>query len=203
MHPIVQQFTQQFLRPDLPDFRPGDTIQVHSKIKEGNKERVQVFEGIVLKRQRGRGINGNFTVRKISSGIGVERTFMLHSPMIEKIVPVREGSVRRAKLYYLRDQKGSRMKVKQRSFHQKSRLEIPSQKKTKKQAKAAQAELEEVQAAAVAVAEVMEATSDVQVEAVEATDEKQETTSEVLAPAADVQNETVKVSEQSEEKSEK
>jgi large subunit ribosomal protein L19 len=98
------------LKTDIPDFGPGDTVAVHSKVKEGDKERIQVFEGVVIKR-RGSGINQTFTVRKISDGIGVERIYPIHSPNIEKIVKLRSGKVRRAKLYYLRGLKGKAARI--------------------------------------------------------------------------------------------
>jgi large subunit ribosomal protein L19 len=98
------------LKTDLPDFGPGDTVAVHTKVVEGDKERVQVFEGIVIKR-KGAGVNTTFTVRKISNGVGVERIFPLHSPNIEKIVKLKSGRVRRAKLYYLRDLTGKAARI--------------------------------------------------------------------------------------------
>jgi len=101
-----------FLRTDLPDFRPGDTVKVYFKIKEGDKERVQPFEGVVI-RKRGSGTGATFTVRKISYGVGVERTFPLHSPLIEKIEVLKRGKVRRARLYYLREKVGKKAKVKE------------------------------------------------------------------------------------------
>lgn len=101
------------LRDDIPVFRPGDTLNVHVKVIEGSKERVQVFKGIVIRRQ-GDGIRETFTVRKISFGIGVERTFPVHSPNIDKIEVVTRGDVRRAKLYYLRDRHGKAAKVKEK-----------------------------------------------------------------------------------------
>lgn len=101
------------LRSDIPDFRPGDTLNVHVKVIEGNKSRIQVFKGVVIRRQNG-GIRETFTVRKISFGCGVERTFPVHSPNIDKIEVVTRGKVRRAKLYYLRDLRGKAAKIKER-----------------------------------------------------------------------------------------
>ncbi|MFT7597783.1 MAG: large subunit ribosomal protein L19 [Acidimicrobiales bacterium] len=109
---IVEQ-TQ--LRDDIPDFAPGDTVKVHVKVTEGNRERVQVFQGVVIAR-RGAGAGESFKVRKLSFGVGVERTFPLHSPIIEKIEVLTRGDVRRAKLYYLRDRVGKSAKVKEKRF---------------------------------------------------------------------------------------
>ena len=100
---IIKNFTKNQLQKDLPDIRPGQTIRVHQRIKEGDKERVQVFEGIVIGRSNGKGVTGTFTVRKVSDGIGVEKIFPLHMPSIEKIEIVKTAKVRHAKLYYLRD----------------------------------------------------------------------------------------------------
>ncbi len=102
-------------KKDIPSFRVGDTIRVMTRIKEGDKERLQAFEGVVIAR-RGSGIRKTFTVRKISYGIGVEKIFPLHSPLIDKIELLKEGDVRRAKLYYLRGKKGKAVKVKEKSF---------------------------------------------------------------------------------------
>ncbi|MFH1968128.1 MAG: 50S ribosomal protein L19 [bacterium] len=99
-----------------PDIRPGDTIKVHQKIKEGSKERIQVFEGIVIARKHGKGISSTITVRKIVDGVGVERIFPVHSPVIEKIEVVKHGKVRRAKLYYLRTAKGKKARLKNKEF---------------------------------------------------------------------------------------
>ena len=110
---LVQEITREQLRKDIPDFRPGDTLKVYVKVIEGSRERIQVFEGVVIKR-RGSGISETFTVRKISYGVGVERTFPLHTPRIEKIEVVRRGKVRRAKLYYLRDLRGKAARIKER-----------------------------------------------------------------------------------------
>lgn len=109
---MIDIIEQEQLRNDIPDFGPGDSVKVHVKVVEGGRERVQVFEGIVLSR-RGSGTRETFTVRKISAGIGVERTFPLHSPRIGKIEVVRYGKVRRAKLYYLRERVGKRARVKE------------------------------------------------------------------------------------------
>ncbi|WP_314586103.1 50S ribosomal protein L19 [Paenibacillus terrigena] len=109
---IVQAITQEQLRKDLPSFRPGDTLKVHVKVIEGSRERIQLFEGVVIKR-RGGGISETFTVRKISYGVGVERTFPLHSPKIDRIEVARRGKVRRAKLYYLRELRGKAARIKE------------------------------------------------------------------------------------------
>jgi len=101
------------LRDDIPDFQPGDTVNVHVRVVEGNKERVQQFKGVVIKRQ-GSGVRETYTVRKLSNGVGVERTFPLHTPTVAKIEVVTRGDVRRAKLYYLRDRIGKRAKVKEK-----------------------------------------------------------------------------------------
>ncbi|WP_067931440.1 50S ribosomal protein L19 [Alicyclobacillus kakegawensis] len=109
---LVREITQEQLRSDIPEFRPGDTLRVHVRVREGQRERVQVFEGVVIRR-RGGGISETYTVRKISYGVGVERTFPLHSPNIEKIEVVRRGRVRRAKLYYLRGRSGKAARIKE------------------------------------------------------------------------------------------
>ena len=101
MNPLIQELTQEQLRTDIPAFRPGDTVRVHAKVVEGTRERIQLFEGVVIKR-RGAGISETYTVRKVSNGVGVERTFPLHTPRVAQIEVVRYGKVRRAKLYYLR-----------------------------------------------------------------------------------------------------
>ena len=110
---IIEALEKEQLRSDIPDFRPGDTVRVHAKIVEGTRERIQVFEGVVIGRQ-GSGVREMFRVRRISYGIGVERTFLVHSPRIEKIEVVRRGIVRRAKLYYLRGLTGKAARIKER-----------------------------------------------------------------------------------------
>ncbi|MBI2452650.1 MAG: 50S ribosomal protein L19 [Parcubacteria group bacterium] len=112
----IDIFTKSMRQESLPDIRPGDTVRVHQKIKEGSKERLQVFEGVVLARKHGKGINATITVRKISSGVGVERIFPIHSPSLDKIEVVKRSKVRRAKLYYLRDTKGKKARLKTSEF---------------------------------------------------------------------------------------
>lgn len=107
---LVRQISQEQLRKDLPKFRPGDTLKVSVKVIEGSRERIQLFEGVVIKR-RGGSISETFTVRKVSYGVGVERTFPLHSPKLEKIEVARRGKVRRAKLYYLRGLRGKAARI--------------------------------------------------------------------------------------------
>ncbi len=109
--PIIAAIEKKQMRTDLPDFRPGDTVRVHVNIKEGDKERIQVYEGVVIRRAGG-GVRESFTVRKISYGVGVERTFPVHSPKIAKIEVVVLGNVRRAKLYFLRDLRGKAARIK-------------------------------------------------------------------------------------------
>ena len=113
MNEIIKQIEEEQLKAEVPEFRVGDTVRVHAKIKEGEKERIQVFEGVVLKKQGGSN-RATFTVRKTSNGVGVEKTWPLHSPSVEKVVVVRAGKVRRAKLNYLRGRVGKRAKVKER-----------------------------------------------------------------------------------------
>lgn len=113
MNPLIESITKEQLRTDLPDFKAGDTVRVHARIVEGNRERIQIFEGVVIKR-RGAGISETYTVRKISNGVGVERTFPLHSPRVAKIEVTRHGRVRRAKLYYLRSRHGRAARITER-----------------------------------------------------------------------------------------
>lgn len=110
---ILDAVTQGYIKKDVPSFRVGDTVKVHIKIKEGNRERIQIFEGFVLKKQNG-GVAENFTVRRIASGVGVEKTFPINSPWVEKIEVVKEGRVRRAKLNYMRERTGKAAKIKPR-----------------------------------------------------------------------------------------
>ena len=113
MDPLIQELTKEQLRDDMPDFRAGDTVRVHVRVVEGTHERIQMFEGVVIKR-KGAGISATYTVRKMSSGIGVERTFPVHSPRVDKIDVLRYGRVRRAKLYYLRERTGKATRIAER-----------------------------------------------------------------------------------------
>jgi large subunit ribosomal protein L19 len=132
MHP-TETIDRDSLRDDIPDFRPGDTVKVHVRVVEGNRERVQVFQGAVMRRQGG-GVQETFTVRKVSFGVGVERTFPVHSPTIAKIEVATLGDVRRAKLYYLRDRHGKAAKIK----------ELRTGRGSKAAAKAAEAEADDL-----------------------------------------------------------
>jgi large subunit ribosomal protein L19 len=114
---VLEQLEKELVRTDLPDFRPGDTVKVHVKIKEGEKERIQVFEGIVIRKRQGAS-RASFTVRKVSYGVGVERIFPTHSPAIDRIEVVQRGKVRRAKLYYLRQLKGKAARIRERRVRQ-------------------------------------------------------------------------------------
>jgi large subunit ribosomal protein L19 len=120
MHPFIET-QKQWLRSDIPPFRPGDTLRVNVRVREGDKERLQAFEGVCIAR-RGSGVSETFTVRKISNGVGVERIFPVHSPMLAEITVVRRGRVRRAKLYYLRQLTGKATRIREK----KSRVAVPA-----------------------------------------------------------------------------
>jgi len=111
----LKQLEREMMRLDLPDFAPGDTVKVHVKIKEGEKERIQIYQGVVISKRKGM-TKATFTVRKVSYGVGVERVFPLHSPIIDKIEVVARGRVRRAKIYYLRNLRGKAARIKERRF---------------------------------------------------------------------------------------
>jgi len=112
---IVEMLEKEQMRTDIPDFRTGDTVKVHARIKEGEKERIQVFQGVVIRKRKGN-TGASFTVRKVSYGIGVERIFPLHSPFIDKVEILSRGKVRRARLYYLRKLRGKAARVKEKRF---------------------------------------------------------------------------------------
>ncbi len=109
---IIKSIEHEQLKSTIPDIKVGDTVKVHQRIKEGNRQRIQVFEGIIIKKQNG-GLNETFTVRRVAYGVGVEKTFLVHSPLVEKVEVVRVGKARRAKLYYLRDRVGKSAKTKE------------------------------------------------------------------------------------------
>ncbi len=113
---IIEKIDQEQMRFDHPDFRPGDNVKVYIRIVEGDKERVQVFQGVVLKRKRGN-MDATFTVRKISNGVGVEKTFAMHSPRLEKVEIVSRGKVRRSRLFYLRERRGKAARIKERGIN--------------------------------------------------------------------------------------
>lgn len=112
---IINEIEREYLRSDIPAFRPGDTVRVHVKVVEGNRERIQAYEGVCIRRQ-GAGLNETFTVRRISYGVGVERTFPVHSPRLAQIEVVRRGVVRRAKLYYLRSLTGKAARIREKTI---------------------------------------------------------------------------------------
>lgn len=114
---IIGKINAEQMRKKIPEFRPGDTVAVHTKIKEGDKERIQIFEGMVIKKRKG-GINSSFTVRKVSYGVGVERVFPLHSPLIDHIKIVARGKVRRSRLYYLRKLSGKAARIKEKAYEE-------------------------------------------------------------------------------------
>lgn len=165
---IIKSIEHEQLKSKIPDIKIGDTVRVHQRVKEGNRERIQVFEGIVIKKQNG-GLNETFTVRRISYGVGVEKTFLIHSPLVEKVELVRVGKVRRAKLYYLRDRIGKAAKTKEnvganlkreqiivKEEAEKAR-EIEEEKKAEKAAEAKAEEAKPVEATEAKTAEKTEA----------------------------------------------
>jgi large subunit ribosomal protein L19 len=123
METKMETFNKQYLKEKTPDFQAGDIVKVYQKVKEQDKERIQVFEGVLLAKKHGKGIGGTITVRKISQGIGVERVFPLHSPLVEKIEVARKTKVRQGKLYYLRSLKGKKARLRAKEFA----LEVPEE----------------------------------------------------------------------------
>lgn len=122
---IIEQIEKEYLRSDIPAFRPGDTVRVHVKVVEGTRERIQAYEGVCIKRNGG-GLNETFTVRRISYGVGVERTFPVHSPRLAQIEVVRRGIVRRAKLYYLRELTGKAARIRERKVVKVAKVAAPA-----------------------------------------------------------------------------
>jgi large subunit ribosomal protein L19 len=161
---IIKSIEHEQLKSKIPDIKIGDTVRVHQRVKEGNRERIQVFEGIVIKKQNG-GLNETFTVRRISYGVGVEKTFLIHSPLVEKVELVRVGKVRRAKLYYLRDRIGKAAKTKENVGANLKREQITVKEEAekareieeeKKAEKAAEAKAEETKTAETTEAKTVE-----------------------------------------------
>jgi len=185
---------QSYLRKGIPQFRPGDTVKVHVRVVEGNRERVQVFQGVVIRRSGG-GLRETFTVRKISFGVGVERTFPLHSPSIAKLEVVQRGHVRRAKLYYLRDLRGKKARIRERRIDETKLAAIEAAD----EAAAAEASMETLEEAD--SAEELEA--DASSESDEAGEEAAEATDEEAASEPDAEDATTEASaDEAEERAE-
>ena len=186
---------QSYLRKGIPQFRPGDTVKVHVRVVEGNRERVQVFQGVVIRRSGG-GLRETFTVRKISFGVGVERTFPLHSPSIAKLEVVQRGHVRRAKLYYLRDLRGKKARIRERRIDEAKLAAIEAAD----EAAAAEASMETLEEAD----SVAELEADASSEGDEAGEGTAETTdAEAPASEADVKDATTEASaDEAEERAE-
>lgn len=179
---ILKSIEHEQLKNKIPELRVGNTVRVHVRIKEGNKERIQVFEGIIIKKQGG-GVNATFTVRRISYGVGVEKTFLVHSPMIEKVELVRVGKSRRAKLYYLRDRVGKAAKTKEKvGARIENREIVVKEEVVPGETVAAEVATEETVAEAVEAAKVEEAKvaeeAAKKAEATEEVEKKAETTEE-------------------------
>jgi large subunit ribosomal protein L19 len=180
---------QPFLRSDIPQFRPGDTVKVHVRVVEGNRERVQVFQGVVIRRQNG-GLRETFTVRKISFGVGVERTFPVHSPSIAKLELVSRGAVRRAKLYYLRELRGKKARIKERRIDDAKLAAMEAAEAEAMERAAAEAEAAEADEAEADEAEVQELQGsseapEAPVEELEATEPVDEASDETAAENAE------------------
>ena len=178
---IVKSIEHEQLKNAIPDIKVGNTVRVHVKIKEGNKERIQVFEGIVIKKQGG-GVNETFTVRKISYGVGVEKTFLIHSPLVEKVEVVRVGKARRAKLYYLRDRIGKAAKTKEdigarietNEISVKETVEAPVSEEVATPVEDSKEEAPAVKEEAPVVEEVVDTVKEEKVETVKETSEEKE-----------------------------
>ena len=178
---ILDSITRTYLKKDIPAFNVGDQVKVHVKIKEGNRERIQVFEGFVLKRQNG-GIGETFTVRRIASGVGVEKTFPLHSPWVEKIEIVRRGDVRRAKLNYMRERTGKAAKIKVKEGEARLKKATEWEEEIPVAEPVVEEAVETVEETVEAAEPVVEATE----EAVEAVEEATEEVAEAVEEAAEV-----------------
>lgn len=202
---IIKSIEHEQLKNKIPDLRIGDTVRVHAKVKEGNRERIQVFEGIIIKKQGG-GVNETFTVRRISYGVGVEKTFLVHSPNVEKVEVTRVGKARRAKLYYLRDRVGKAAKTKEKIGARIETGEIV----VKEEVVPGEADVveeveevvvpEEVQATEEVVEEAPVAAEEVKEEVAEAVEEKAEEVKEEAVEAVEEKAEEVKEEVAEEEK---
>ncbi len=190
----LKSFVQLKKNPKIPDFRPGDSVRVMARVVEGERERIQAFEGVVIRKRRG-GINSNFTVRRVSHGIGVERTFLLHSPRLESVKVVRVGRVRRAKLYYLRQLVGkkARIRVGSRDRFEELTRELAEEVADEDVGAADELEIE------AEVAEEEEAEGEAEGEAAEAEGEEEEGEEEAEEPAADAEEEVKAESEEADE----
>ena len=184
---IIKSIEHEQLKNKIPELKVGNTVRVHVRIKEGNKERIQVFEGIIIKKQGG-GLNATFTVRKISYGVGVEKTFLVHSPLVEKVELVRVGKARRAKLYYLRDRVGKAAKTKEQIGARIENKEITVKEELVE---------EPVQEETVEAPVVEETTTEVKEEVVEtpAVEEKEEVVKEETPVAEEVKTEETESAE--------
>ena len=179
---ILKSIEHEQLKNKIPELRVGNTVRVHVRIKEGNKERIQVFEGIIIKKQGG-GVNATFTVRRISYGVGVEKTFLVHSPMVEKVEVVRVGKARRSKLYYLRDRVGKAAKTKEQVGARIETKEIVVKEEVVPgEAEVVEEVTEEAVAEAVEVAKAEEAAKAAEEAAKEATEEVKEEAKTVAEP---------------------
>ena len=193
---IIKSIEHEQLKSKVPNIKVGDTIRVHQRIKEGNRQRIQVFEGTVIKKQNG-GLNETFTVRRISYGVGVEKTFLLHSPLVEKVELVRVGKARRAKLYYLREKLGKSAKTKENVGADLNRDDIVVKEVVPETTEEAQAEETQTEVVEEVVDTVTEKTTE---EVKEAPVAQEKTTEEVpTEEAKEPEQETAKVEEKAEE----
>ena len=191
---IIKSIEHEQLKNKIPDLKIGDTVRVHQRIKEGNRERIQVFEGIIIKKQGG-GVNATFTVRKIAYGVGVEKTFLVHSPMVEKVEVVRVGKARRARLYYLRDRIGKAAKTKEDTGARIENKEITIKEEIPEVAPETEVEATVAEETPVAEATATEAATPAEEVKEEKTAEKKE---EVAAPTEEAKEE--KATDKKEEK---
>ena len=202
---IIKSIEHEQLKSKIPELRVGNTVKVHVRIKEGNKERIQVFEGIIIKKQGG-GVNQTFTVRKISYGVGVEKTFLVHSPLVEKVELVRVGKARRAKLYYLRDRVGKSAKTKEQVGARIENKEITIKEELKEEPVVPETgapEVEEAPVAEVAEEVVETKAEEAKVEApAEKVEEKTETSAAKEEKVEEVKEEPAKETEAKSEETE-